>query len=247
MAKLVHNVQKKQHRERAQPTERKRFGLLEKKKDYKLRAQDYHRKQDALKNLKAKAANRNPDEYYHAMTSKKTDERGILISEREEEQLSNDQIKLLKTQDSNYIKTLRAEELHKLEKVQKGLSFKSTGKHTVFVKDVNEKLSFDAVKHFGTDKNLIGNRENRLRVKQLATNQALVKELDENSMPKESLDKKRLKKYVQLQSLLKRSKQLQEVEERMNIQREGMKSGDKKKILDASGRKSYKFKAERKR
>ncbi|CCH45563.1 putative U3 small nucleolar RNA-associated protein 11 [Wickerhamomyces ciferrii] len=247
MPKLVHNVQKKQHRERSQPGDRKKFGLLEKKKDYQLRAKDYHRKQNTLKALKQKALQRNPDEYYHAMTSKKTDDRGLLISERDNEVLTADQVKLLKTQDSTYIKNLRNEELKKIEKLEKSLNFKSNGKHTVFVEDEIAKEEFDPVKFFQTDKNLLQNRENRLKLNQLQTDKSLVDRLDEEFMPKEALDKKRIKKYAALQAHLQRQEELKEVEERMDIQREGMKKGDKKKVIDANGRRTYKFKKERKR
>ncbi len=46
-------MKRKIHKERAQPYELKKLGLLEKHKDYKLRATDYHRKQDKIRNLKA--------------------------------------------------------------------------------------------------------------------------------------------------------------------------------------------------
>jgi U3 small nucleolar RNA-associated protein 11 len=247
MAKLVHNVQKKQHKERGQLSSRQRYGLLEKKKDYQLRARDYHKKQATLKALKKKALQRNPDEYYHGMVNKKTDNKGFLVSERDTEVLSTDQVKLLKTQDSAYIKTLRSQELQKIAKLEKTLQFKSQGNHTVFVDSIQEKETFNAAKHFGTDKNLLGNRENRLRLEQLESNQALIPGLKEDSMPKESLDKKRIKKFTQLQAHLERQKKLKEVEERMEIQREGMKNGNKKKVVDALGRTTYKFKKERKR
>ncbi len=47
-------------------------GLLEKHKDYILRARDFQRKQGALKQLRHKAAARNPDEFYFAMQQSKT-------------------------------------------------------------------------------------------------------------------------------------------------------------------------------
>lgn len=243
MAKLVHDVQKKQHRERGQLTSRAKYGLLEKKKDYQLRARDYHKKQATLKTLKAKATQRNPDEYYHAMVSKKTDDKGFLVSERDTEVLSTDQVKLLKTQDSAYIKTLRSQELQKIQKLEKTLQFKASGGHTVFVDSIEEKQKFSAATHFGTDKNMLGNRENRIKLDQLQSNKLLVPEL----ASKESLDKKRIKKFSNLQEHLKRQEKLKEVEERMNIQREGMKKGDKKRVVDALGRTSYKFKKCRKR
>lgn len=247
MAKLVHNVQKKQHKERGQLSSRSRYGLLEKKKDYQLRARDYHKKQATLKSLKAKAKERNPDEYYHAMVNKKTDSNGFLVSERDTEVLSTDQVKLLKTQDAAYIKTLRSQELKKISKLEKTLQFKAQGEHTVFIDTPEQKQNFDAAKHFGTSRNLVHDRENRLRLEQLQGRVELIPELNEDLMPKESLDKKRIKKFAQLQSHLERQKKLKEVEERMDMQREGMKKGNKKKVVDALGRTAYKFKRERKR
>ncbi len=52
--------------------ERRRFGLLERKKDYKARADDFHRKEKALEVLQRKAEERNPDEFYFGMEHART-------------------------------------------------------------------------------------------------------------------------------------------------------------------------------
>lgn len=57
----------REHRERSQPERRQKWGLLEKHKDYVIRAKNYHSKQDRLKKLREKALNRNPDEFYFKM------------------------------------------------------------------------------------------------------------------------------------------------------------------------------------
>ena len=59
----AHKLAQRLHRERSQPTKRKKFGYLEKKKDYKKRAQDHHAKTETLKKLKNKALERNPNEF----------------------------------------------------------------------------------------------------------------------------------------------------------------------------------------
>lgn len=58
---------RREHKERSQPSHRRKYGLLEKHKDYVERARDYHKKQDYLQTLRKKAAFRNPDEFYTAM------------------------------------------------------------------------------------------------------------------------------------------------------------------------------------
>jgi U3 small nucleolar RNA-associated protein 11 len=65
------HLPRKNHKERAQPQGRKKWGLLEKHKDYVIRAKDYHKKQDYLRKLKEKAAFRNPDEFYFNMNRSK--------------------------------------------------------------------------------------------------------------------------------------------------------------------------------
>jgi U3 small nucleolar RNA-associated protein 11 len=104
------DVQKRQHRERGQPLKRqKRYGLLEKHKDYVQRARDYHSKQDRLKLLRTKAELRNKDEFYFGMVRSRTN-KGVHIQSRGNEALPNDVVKLLKTQDVKYVQAQRAAE-----------------------------------------------------------------------------------------------------------------------------------------
>ena len=77
MSSLRNSVKRITHKERAQPASRKKFGLLEKHKDYVERAKDYHKKQDYLKTLKKKAEDRNPDEFYFKMNKSQVNAKGV--------------------------------------------------------------------------------------------------------------------------------------------------------------------------
>jgi U3 small nucleolar RNA-associated protein 11 len=94
---------RRNHKERAQPLNRKRLGHLEKHKDYVHRARDYNSKQARLRTLREKAAFRNKDEFYWGMVKGRTKD-GVAIGDRGNVALSADTVKLLKTQDVRYIR-----------------------------------------------------------------------------------------------------------------------------------------------
>jgi U3 small nucleolar RNA-associated protein 11 len=66
MSSLRNATKRRTHKERAQPTARSHLGLLEKHSDYKLRADNFHKRKDRIKALTRKAAERNEDELYTA-------------------------------------------------------------------------------------------------------------------------------------------------------------------------------------
>jgi len=114
-------VQRRNHKERAQPLERRKWGLLEKHKDYALRASDHREKRKRVKVLREKARDRNPDEFHFAMASSKTKD-GIRLGDRGNKALSHDVVLLLKTQDAGYLRTMLQQtrlERRKLEKAVK--------------------------------------------------------------------------------------------------------------------------------
>lgn len=75
MSSLRNSLHRRNHKERSQLAHRARLGILEKHKDYVLRARDYHSKQDRLTRLRQKAAERNKDEFYFAMNRQRTEVR----------------------------------------------------------------------------------------------------------------------------------------------------------------------------
>nr|POE79422.1 u3 small nucleolar rna-associated protein 11 [Quercus suber] len=111
MSSMRNAVQRRNHRERAQPLERQKWGLLEKHKDYSLRAKDHNTKKRKIKQLTDKARERNEDEFYFGMLNSSS-EGGRKRARREEgnggpgEKLSHDALRLMKTQDAGYLRTV---------------------------------------------------------------------------------------------------------------------------------------------
>ncbi|KAI0809944.1 small-subunit processome [Xylaria sp. FL0064] len=124
MSSLRNAVNRRVHRERDQLQDRKnRYGLLEKHKDYRLRAQDHNRKKAQLKSLRKKAEDRNEDfcldnqEFYFGMLSRKGPATalssgskkwdGTVAGDRGNKALDIDVVRLLKTQDMAYVRSVR--------------------------------------------------------------------------------------------------------------------------------------------
>ncbi|EME44994.1 hypothetical protein DOTSEDRAFT_170109 [Dothistroma septosporum NZE10] len=151
MSSLRNAVQRRNHRERDQPTERKKWGLLEKRKDYKLRAADHKTKQRKIKALQVKASERNEDEFYFGMMSSTT-ENGIRRSKRGEENsggggksLDLEVVKLMKTQDQAYLQTMLQKTRRERERLgqdvllgEKGVKLEPSGGRIVFGEDDDE-------------------------------------------------------------------------------------------------------------
>ncbi|KAJ1536811.1 UTP11-like, U3 small nucleolar ribonucleoprotein, partial [Cladochytrium tenue] len=112
------------HKERAQPLSRRRFGLLEKKKDYQQRSADYKSKQRQLKAMRGRAVARNPDEFYFGMIKSQTVE-GVhkVLKERAEKVLDDDQRRLFRTQDQGYVAYKRSTNKAGLERIKESLHF----------------------------------------------------------------------------------------------------------------------------
>ncbi|CEG72000.1 UTP11-like, U3 small nucleolar ribonucleoprotein [Rhizopus azygosporus] len=255
MPSLRNTVQRRNHKERGQIASRAKYGLLEKKKDYLLRAKDFHAKQKRLKALKEKALFRNPDEFYFKMINSQT-KNGQHIQKRNEE-LPDEMIQLMKSQDKQYIKYHRDLSKRKMEKLQDSLHFiddpeqqqeqsiQKKSKHVVFVDSEAEAKQFSPAKHLDTLPELVNRKFNRPRIETLKEAEIIAplsgKELKE-------IKKEREQKYKELASRMKREEQLKRAEQELELQRALRQKGRKKIVgKDKHGLDVYKWKQERKK
>ncbi|XP_028089875.1 probable U3 small nucleolar RNA-associated protein 11 isoform X2 [Camellia sinensis] len=137
MSSLRNAVYRRAHKERSQPQSRKKYGLLEKHKDYVVRAKAFHKKEDALRKLKEKAAFRNPDEFYFKMIKTKTVD-GVHKPESQANKYTQEELMLMKTQDKGYVLQKLQSEKNKIEKltaVLQSLDNQPSTRHIFYAED----------------------------------------------------------------------------------------------------------------
>jgi len=213
------------HRERQQPADRKHLGLLEKKKDYKRRANDYNRKKKALKILRQKAMDKNPDEFdYHMINSKIVDgvhaeKPSLKLQKGLGQVLSEEQIALMQTQDLNYIISKRTTERRKLDKLQSRLHLiSSEGKpqntHTIFVDGEKEKKKLDIASHLDTHPALLHRTYNRPTLSDLKSGK-YSRSLDPDQLIETKKDTAKM--YKELEQRISREEKLAVLQRKMEI------------------------------
>ena len=220
----------KTHRERHQPAHRSQFGLLEKKKDYRLRAKDFNEKKETLLRLRKKALDKNPDEFYYHMINSQTEE-GVHKEKAKESDLTPEQIALMQTRDLKYIVHKRHVENKKIEKLQATLHLidanqdRPANKHTFFVDSEREKKHFNLAKRLNTHKDLVNRSCN---IPKLSTLKKERLSLPDDST-EENLDilKRRDKAYKELKQRIERERQLGVIQAKMEVKRHLQKDKNK--------------------
>ncbi|KAJ3194977.1 UTP11-like, U3 small nucleolar ribonucleoprotein [Irineochytrium annulatum] len=270
MSSLRKAAPRRTHRERSQLKERAHLGLLEKKKDYVLRAADFASKQKRLKAMRNKALARNPDEFYFGMINSST-KNGVHVKQQVREKYEHEHLRLLRTQDQNYVNYQLGVNRKKLQKLKDSVHIiedayepeedeveddgaeedaapvkrKGKPKHILFVEDDDEVQRFDPVAYFDTTPEFLKQRYNRKR----KSNVQEVEEVDKDTIRQQKkLRRQRAATRKEIASREKREETLRQLRMEMELQKQLMGKGSKKKVgTDASGLAVFKWKAERKK
>ncbi|XP_073471606.1 probable U3 small nucleolar RNA-associated protein 11 [Aquarana catesbeiana] len=240
----------KNHKERSQPGFRRNLGLLEKKKDYKLRAEDFKKKRNTLNALRKKALEKNPDEFYFKMTSSQLKDGAHVIKQKSEE-VTDEQLKIMRTQDIKYVEMKRVSEAKKIERLKSELHLldavgKPLNKHTFFLDTKKEVRNFDLAAQLNTAPELVNRVYNRPTLETLR--KQTVKGL-ENSKQLKKLAKQRQQQYSLLNQRIEREKKMfvvsQKIQSRKDLLDKRHKVKVKKETVNSAA--IYKFKKQRKR
>ena len=237
MSSAMRNAVKRiAHKERAQPAERKRLGLLEKHKDYVERAADFKKKRNTIVNLKRKAADRNPDEFYFQMNTSQV-KKGI-HRKIEDRSLDFETVKMFKSQDMGYIALKKSTDDNKIEKLRSSLHIigqKQVNKHTIFVETPDDLKSFDPKEYFSTTEEFVERSFNRPKSDQLLKTAELNKDL--NSKDIKAISNLKEKSYKELRARANRSKTLKKAYFDLSLQRHlcGSKGTKRKLVIKEDG------------
>ncbi|XP_030074161.1 putative U3 small nucleolar RNA-associated protein 11 [Microcaecilia unicolor] len=240
----------KNHKERSQPSSRKKLGLLEKKKDYKLRAEDYHRKRNTLHALRKKALEKNPDEFFLKMTRTQLKD-GVHVIKQPQEEVTVEQLKVMRTQDIKYVEMKRVAEMKKIERLKSELHLLEAegtqpNKHTFFFDTKKEVENFDLATHLQTTPELVKRIYNRPTIQTLQK-ESVKGTTDDCGL--EKLSRQRKQQYSLLDQRIEREKKMfvmtQKLQTRKDLMDKTHKVKVKKETVDTPA--IYKFEFRRKR
>ncbi|KRZ17548.1 putative U3 small nucleolar RNA-associated protein 11 [Trichinella zimbabwensis] len=230
------------HRERSQLSSRRRLGELEKKKDYIKRARSHQIKENAIRKLRRKALEKNPDEFYFHMINSKTEDGVHYEKPIGKDENSKEQEKLLQTQNLNYINFKLQIQRQKIQKLLDDFGFLFS---LCKVNSVN-KLS----KSEGNEKANSSKKFDLELLKKKFPNGLNFKKLQSEL---QSLDKSKLNSFQELLKRLRVEKELSIVAEKFHMKKEFAKSKSKG-VIPRKKRKGtairapvYKWQFERKR
>ncbi|XP_060800613.1 probable U3 small nucleolar RNA-associated protein 11 [Amyelois transitella] len=216
--KKAAKANQKTHKERHQPEARKHLGLLEKKKDYKKRADDYHEKGETLKLLRKRTLDRNPDEFYFHMVNSRV-KNGVHHEITKEEEDTPEQLKLMHTQDIKYVNMKRTIESRRINRLQSELHMtdvadSTPNTHTFFV-DEGEEKEFDLAKRLDTHPKLLGRKSNRPRLSDLDKMQ--LPTVDKQTIAE--MKKKKNRIYKEIAKRIEREKELTVIQQKLEMKR----------------------------
>jgi U3 small nucleolar RNA-associated protein 11 len=260
MSSLRNAVKRVAHKERSQPQARAHLGILEKKKDYRKRAQDFHRKQDRLQAMQQRASMRNPDEFYFGMKSAEIRDgrhRKTVQARQDETDVGPETVRIMKDQDLSYVRMQKQRDAKKVERLRASLHFlgddETKRRHTVFVDSIGDADNFDVAKHFDTVPELAGRAFNRPRVETLETN---IFETDEKELAQRAKIAKRTAKkvararasaYGEMEARQKRVQAMATAEAHLEMEKMVASKGRKRKIKEAENGKPAVYKWRRQR
>ncbi|KAK6989529.1 U3 small nucleolar RNA-associated protein 11 [Biomphalaria glabrata] len=237
MSSWKKNKTQKVHRERPQPEDRAHLGMLERKKDYRERAKDFHKKEETIKKLKRKAENRNPDEFYFNMTRTKRLNGDHKLRKEAEPVVTEEQKKMMATQDRRYVLFRLSKELKKIEKLKKTLhmidSDQKKNSHVIFVDSKEEAKHFDAAKFFDTHPAFIDRAFNRPKMETLKTGQ-FVTEAEQLQAVMEAKDAA----YKEMTRRMDRAKELKIIADKLEAKLHTLDKSAKKKCIQQETKKS---------
>ncbi|KRX81570.1 Utp11 protein [Trichinella nativa] len=230
------------HRERSQLSSRRRLGELEKKKDYIKRARSHQIKENAIRKLRRKALEKNPDEFYFHMINSKVEDGVHYEKAIDKDENSKEQEKLLQTQNLNYINFKLQIQRQKIKKLLDDFGFLFSLCKVNSVK-----------KHSKSEENEKANSSKKFDLELLKKKFPSGLNFKKLQSELQSLDKSKLNSFQELLKRLRVEKELSIVAEKLHMKKEFAKSKSKG-IIPRKKRKGtairapvYKWQFERKR